>query len=193
MTTAIIGQGKLSWLAEELINDDVVFYDDTVDSLKNTDECIEDSIFISVGNNSFREKMFKLYVNRNLLSVISPQSYISKRSKINTGALVSPFCTIHANANIGLGLLIYSNSVIDTDVVIGDFTRISSNCYVGNNSKIGNHCIINSNVTILPNVEIGDNCYIGAGSLVTKSFGSNQTIVGSPARAVTGHNEMHHG
>lgn len=36
----------------------------------------------------------------------------------------------------------------------------------------------------MPNVTIGDNCIIGAGSIVTKSFGSNLVIAGNPAKVI---------
>ena len=47
--------------------------------------------------------------------------------------------------------------------------------------KIGNNVWIGANCVILPGVQIGDNCVVGAGSVVTRSFESNQVIAGNPA------------
>lgn len=50
--------------------------------------------------------------------------------------------------------------------------------------KIGRKCWIGANSVLLPGVEIGDNTIIGAGSIVTKSFGSNLIIGGNPAKII---------
>lgn len=47
--------------------------------------------------------------------------------------------------------------------------------------KIGKDCWIGAGVKIMPGVEIGDHSIIAAGSVVTKSFGSNSFIAGVPA------------
>lgn len=49
---------------------------------------------------------------------------------------------------------------------------------IGNNVWMGGH------VTVLPGVTIGDNDVIGAGTVVTKSFGPNQVIVGNPGKVL---------
>lgn len=50
--------------------------------------------------------------------------------------------------------------------------------------KIGKNCWIGNSVTILPGVELGDNVTVGANSVVTKSFGHNCVIAGTPARMI---------
>jgi len=49
---------------------------------------------------------------------------------------------------------------------------------IGNNCWIGGHAVIN------PGVTLGDNVVVGAGSVVTKSFGSNVVIAGNPAKVI---------
>lgn len=49
--------------------------------------------------------------------------------------------------------------------------------------QIGNHAFIASGAKIIGNIEIGDHCTIGTNAVVTKSAGSNQTLIGIPAVA----------
>ncbi|GAB1268524.1 DapH/DapD/GlmU-related protein [Aurantivibrio infirmus] len=49
---------------------------------------------------------------------------------------------------------------------------------------IGENCWIGSKVTILDGVELGANCIVAAGSVVTKSFKSNDIVAGVPAKVV---------
>lgn len=46
------------------------------------------------------------------------------------------------------------------------------------NRWLGVNCII------LPGVQLGDNVIVGAGSVVTKSFGSDLIIAGNPAKII---------
>ncbi|WP_286136886.1 sugar O-acetyltransferase [Philodulcilactobacillus myokoensis] len=55
---------------------------------------------------------------------------------------------------------------------------------LGKPITIGNNVWMGGHVTILPGVTLGDNVVVGAGSVVTKSFGDNVVLVGSPARVI---------
>ena len=50
--------------------------------------------------------------------------------------------------------------------------------------QIGNHVWIGPGSRIIGNITIGDNTVIRANSTVTKSFSSNLTIAGSPAKII---------
>lgn len=191
MKIDIIGRGKLSWLLEDILKDELRFFDDTVPGLKGTKESDGDNIFVSIGNNTYRKELFEFYKTRNIISVISDLSFVSPKSIIGEGAFINNFSSVHANASVGLGCLVHPNSVIDVGASVGDFCRIGSQVYIGENVTIGTNCIIGSGVTILPNINIGANCHICAGSTVNRSFGDDETIVGNPARSVRGNNEQH--
>lgn len=51
--------------------------------------------------------------------------------------------------------------------------------------KVGKNCFIGARTVIMPGVELGDNVIVGAGSVVTKSFLEDGTIIaGNPAKVV---------
>ena len=51
-------------------------------------------------------------------------------------------------------------------------------------TSVGDSCVIGTHAVILSGVDLGDHCNVGANSVVTKSFPSNTTVVGIPARAI---------
>lgn len=52
------------------------------------------------------------------------------------------------------------------------------------NIKISSHVWFGADVVILKGVEIGSNSIVGSRSIVTKKYGSNLIIVGSPAKTI---------
>lgn len=77
--------------------------------------------------------------------------------------------------NIGEGTYLAFGSVVLTH----DMSRLLSQ-----DVFIGKNCFIGANAIILPGVVLGDSVVVGAGSVVTKSFGSNLMIAGNPAKVV---------
>ena len=83
-------------------------------------------------------------------------------------------------------------------IVINGATKIGKNCRInvdvnigtqmGENGKapiIGDNCFIGPRAKLFGNIHIGDNVAIGANAVVNKSFQSNVTLAGIPARIVS--------
>lgn len=87
-------------------------------------------------------------------------------------------------------------------IVIGDFTLLGPGCKLISSIRdkiyttwdshydeapivIGNNVWIGSNAVILPGVELADGVIVGAGAIVTKSVGTENTIIaGNPAKII---------
>lgn len=181
----VIGRGKLSWLAEEILTEySLNFFDDTMDEYQNTDMSTSKNVFISIGDPLVRKTLYELYKDRNHISVISKLSHVSKRAKIAPGAFINNFSSIHTHATLGLACFVHPNTVIDVGVKVGDFCRFGSNVHVAEYASVGNECIVGSGAVIIPRVSIGNNCEVCAGTVVTKSFGDNEILAGVPARSI---------
>ena len=55
---------------------------------------------------------------------------------------------------------------------------------LGKPVTIGDHVWIGGGSVILPGVTLGNNVVVGANATVTKSFGDNVVLAGSPARVI---------
>ena len=118
----------------------------------------------------------------NLLSVRSKQSTISfgGNNHINnnfTAISEGPGIFIGENTIIG-----YSVQIYDTDFHTINIKRLGTRDYPKSTVVIGNNVWIGNNCILLKGCSVGDNSVIAAGSIVTKKFGENLIIGGTPAR-----------
>tara|TARA_B100000780_G_C21066605_1_gene428942 strand:+ start:197 stop:805 length:609 start_codon:yes stop_codon:yes gene_type:complete len=123
----------------------------------------------------------KIYLNLKKLkfkipNIISPISYVSKKSKIGFGTMIFHEALINSNVTIGNNSIINTKSLIEHDVKIGNNCHISTGVIVNGNSKIGDNTFIGSGSVISNNVKIGKNCFIKMKSRVIKNVPNNTKI-----------------
>ncbi|WP_084641710.1 hypothetical protein [Mesorhizobium sp. C280B] len=90
----------------------------------------------------------------------------------------------------GLAIVHYGLLVVTDKAIIGRNCRIHMGAHIGGASTgypvIGNNCYIAPGAKIFGGIKIGSCCRIGANAVVNKSFPSNVTIVGVPAKISSG-------
>ena len=129
------------------------------------------SALITVGQTKSALSRVKLYdlatnVGFEFPSIISPNAYISKHSKIGKGTIVMSNAIVNANVSIGDNCIINSKALIEHDCLISNHCHISTNATINGGVKIGSKCFIGSNVTTKDNITIKEDSFIKAGSLV---------------------------
>ena len=115
-----------------------------------------------------RIKLYDLAIKAGftLPSIVSPNAYISKHSKIGNGSIIMGNVIVNANTSIGDNCIINSKALIEHDCLISSHCHISTNAIINGGVKIGSKCFIGSNVTTKNNIIIKENSFIKAGSLV---------------------------
>ena len=115
-----------------------------------------------------RIKLYDLAIKAGftLPSIISPNAYISKHSKIGNGTIIMGNVIVNANVSIGDNCIINSKALIEHDCLISSHCHISTNAIINGGVTIGSKSFIGSNVTTKNNIIIKENSFIKAGSLV---------------------------
>ena len=106
----------------------------------------------------------------NFQTIISPNSYLSKRSSVKAGTIIMHGANVNANVKIGENCIINSNSLIEHDVSVGFNSHISTSATINGGVKIGKNCFIGSRSVIKENIIISDNSFIKMGSIITKNI-----------------------
>ena len=115
-----------------------------------------------------RIKLYDLAIKAGftLPSIVSPNAYISKHSKIGNGTVIMGNVIVNANSSIGDNCIINSKALIEHDCLISSHCHISTNAIINGGVTIGSKSFIGSNVTTKNNIIIKENSFIKAGSLV---------------------------
>lgn len=127
-----------------------------------TNEITDDfDIFIAIGNNDIRARIFKKAIELKL----SFANYISSKA------------TIWENFDNARNIFIGEGSIIQPYVNIGDNTFIIGG-RIGHHCNIGNHVLMTGN-TIGGNATIGNFCYLGMNSTIKQNLAIAQnTVIG---------------
>lgn len=155
----------------------------------------DDNVIIAIADNKIREKIYNKLVLKNvaLANVIHKDTFVSKTSKIDKGAIIAPFVTLTSNVKIGKNFQANIYSYIAHDCIIGNYVtfapavKCNGNVIIEDNVYIGTGTIIYQGKPNKPLV-IGEGSIVSAGSVVTKSIPKNTTVFGNPAIEFTKEN-----
>ncbi|WP_164473043.1 acetyltransferase [Clostridium sp. E02] len=143
-------------------------------------------VFIAIGDNKLRCKLMdtvKKYALQ-VVTIISPNAYISPRAEIGTGSCVMAGAAISVNCKIGEGVIINTNSSVDHDCQINDYVHIAPGTAISGSTIISKGTHIGTNAAVIDGVRIGSWSYIGAGAAVVKDIPSNVMAYGVPAKII---------
>jgi len=102
--------------------------------------------------------------------IISPLSFVSKKTTIGEGTIIMNHSFINSNVKIGKNSIINNKVLLEHDVEIGNNSHISTGAILNGGVKIGNNVFVGSGSIIKENVEIKSNTIIGMGSIVLKNI-----------------------
>lgn len=167
---------------------DIIFYDDDLsknefDNYKVIHEFPDEDydLIIAIGNNSTRESISKK-TNKELISLIHPDTTIAEDVKIGKGVVIMARAVINPGTVIGDGVIVNTYASLDHDNIVKDYCHISVNAHTAGNVMIGERCFVGIGANIVNNINVCDDATIGAGACVVNDIIDNGTYVGVPAK-----------
>lgn len=180
----LCGYTVFGYVDSEKRNDEYNYLGDDSVVLNHSEKYNEFPVIISPDNPQVRKELFDQYSKKGfkIISLISPNAYISESAQIGEGCIIQSFCNVSCNSIIGKGVRLNTYANVMHDVSIDDFSIIAPNAVILGRCKIGRETYIGGNATILPNVSVGDGCIIGAAAVVTKNIKNGLKVCGNPAK-----------
>jgi len=144
-------------------------------------------IFVCIGENNIRKKVFEKMIERNCdinFSLLHPNSIVSKHAKIDINTLVAAGAIINPLATIGKSCIINTGAIIEHECEIEDFVHIAPGAVLAGNVKIGERTFVGANSVIKQGVKIGKQVVIGVGAVIINDVPDHATIVGNPGKII---------
>ncbi len=154
----IIGAGIYGLVAKEIAEsmrcfDRIAFVDDRASAapdgmsvigttaelnrMRDTFNCV----IVAIGNPVVRKNLLDNIAadgGFTIMTLISPQAYISPSAKIAKGCIIEPMAVIHAGAVLGQGCLVSAGAVVNHAAVCGEVVHVDCNAVVPGNAEVLN-------------------------------------------------------
>jgi len=144
---------------------------------------------VAIADSKIREQFAIEGTARGLipLSIYSPSALSLTHNEIESGAILSPFSMITANAKIGKFFHANIYSYVAHDCVIGDYVTFAPNVHCNGNVIVEDHAYIGTGALLKQGTKdkplrIGRGAVVGMGAVVTKDVAAGVTVVGNPAK-----------
>lgn len=144
----------------------------------------QSDLFISIGQNKTREKVFQANAEYPFATLISKRANLTESVKVGTGTVVMNGVSINAETIIGSHCIINTNASIDHDCVLGDFVHISPNAALAGDVHVGKGTQIGIGACVIQGIRIGKNCLIGAGAVIIRDIPDHSVVVGNPGKII---------
>lgn len=115
-----------------------------------------------------------------------PRAEVGPHAILGEGAVVLAGAHVSSTARLGRHVHVSYLAAVGHDCRVGDFVTVMPAAVVGGSVSIGAGTTIGANATVLEGVRIGHDVMVGAGAVVISDVPDGVTVVGNPARILSG-------
>ena len=130
---------------------------------------------------SLRKKLFALFGEDSVISVISPHAHVSPRSSYGLGLIAQRQVTVMPQVRMGKGCTLNIGVTLHHEVTLGDFVSLAPGARLLGTVSVGDYAYIGAGAVVRQNVRIGANAKVGAGAVVVRDVPDGAVVVGVPA------------
>lgn len=146
-----------------------------------------DLVVVAIGHNATRLQKLQLLqqTGAKLEPLVHPNATVSAYAKLGEGSVVMANAVINPFAVVGVGGIINTSATVDHDCILADAVHISPGSHLAGGVCVGEQSWIGIGAQIKQLIHIGHQVVVGAGSTVIRDIPDFQTVVGSPAVALS--------
>lgn len=141
-------------------------------------------IAIANGEPTIRKAIYERVVAHGLraATVVDRSAIISDTAHMGRSVVVTPFCTVSSDAQVGNNVVLNNRAIVGHDVVLADHCVVSSLVNIGGGSRVGEGSYLGMGVQIKEGTSIGKEVIVGMGSVVYGDIPDGVIALGNPAR-----------
>lgn len=145
----------------------------------------------SVGDPSLRMRLFAQAAAAGLTpaTIVHPKASVSPRACLGGGTVVFAGAVIHPGTRIGSNVIVNTGAIVEHDCVVEDHAHIAPGARVLGAVHVGEGAHVGAGATVLQGLRVGARGIIGLGAAVVRDVAAGTTVVGVPAKVVSGSNQ----
>ena len=150
-------------------------------------------VVCGVGDPRLRQRLAAQCTEHRLgfATVVCAGTVTSPRVVVGDGCMIAPGTITTTDIRLGNHVHVNVGCTISHDVEVGDFANINPGVHVNGWVVIGARAYIGTGATIINGAPgkplmIGDDAVVGMGACVIRPVAAGQTVVGVPARSISG-------
>jgi len=124
------------------------------------------------------------------ISLVDPQSFVSRTARIGRGCVIYPNCYIGLHASLGDFVFCLAGSTINHDTIIENRVIVASGVTLAGSVHVESDCYLGQSCSVRQYIKVGMNSLIGMGSVVVKDVSPDSVMAGNPARKVRARSEI---
>lgn len=119
-------------------------------------------------------------------ALIHPTAWVSPSASLAEGCVVMANATVQADARLGRGCIVNTGASVDHDCRIGEGVHVCPGASLGGEVSVGFGSWLGIGCSVIQGVRIGGHVTVGAGAAVISDISDCLTVVGVPARSISG-------
>ncbi len=149
-------------------------------------------ITLGVGDVSIRRRMLAALEGQlppnhpSIAPLVDPSATVSDSAILGRAVQVLAHAHVGPGACVGGGALINTAAVVEHDAVVGEASHIAPHATLLGGAEVGSQTLVGAGAVVLVGVRLGGSCTVAAGAVVTRDQPGSATLMGTPARPMTG-------
>lgn len=119
-------------------------------------------------------------------SVVHPSVAVPGSVEIGTGSILLAGVVLTARVSVGQHVVVMPGAVLTHDDVVDDYATICAGVVLGGSVRIGSRAYLGMASSVRERVVVGQDAVIGMGAGVLHHVRPATTVVGTPARCLSG-------
>lgn len=143
------------------------------------------AVFVAVGDNDRRERLFALAedLGFELVNAVHPTAVIDDSVRLGRGVAIMAGAIVNPDTEIGDNVIVNTGATIDHDCWIGRGAHIGPGSHLSGYVRVGPRALIGIGATVGRGrrLTVGEGAVVGAGSVVIEDVADGAVVWGVPA------------
>lgn len=160
---------------------DALSLDDYLDQMQELGRIGPVYSIMGSGKCEIKRRMLE-QIRGDVFTFIHPNADVASMARIGPGSVISSGAVVAPSVWLGDHVLCNYNSTVGHNSVIGDLSVVAPNAAIGGFCTLGKEVYVGAGACIKEGIEIGDRSIIGTGAILLNNVGSDQIVIGNPAK-----------